>query len=269
MPDGEQVKEASTHTSTHKSTHTEDNSYLACAKCHEVILSADKLCFYNNYSQGIHLSIKFEEQDSFLSDPQCTVTLAPQSDAKRKRISSHEATCNVCYSIVGSLNATGPKRENICCFSSKTCILQKGRDNFTGSWSTVKPFLKMIQERNPSTYYGTPEEYNPQNLPTIPVRLPSIRDIANCNLRELTIETPRPYQIEEFVMAAQRNSIVYLPTGAGKTLIAAMLISFMHKLNPSKKIYFVVDRVPLTFQQGQYLSKQTNLNILIACGIKY
>lgn len=36
--------------------------------------------------------------------------------------------------------------------------------------------------------------------------------------------TPRAYQIDLYEKAVQNNTIVYLPTGAGKTYIAVMLL---------------------------------------------
>lgn len=36
--------------------------------------------------------------------------------------------------------------------------------------------------------------------------------------------TARAYQIDLYEIATKQNSIIYLPTGAGKTFIAVMLI---------------------------------------------
>lgn len=35
---------------------------------------------------------------------------------------------------------------------------------------------------------------------------------------------PRAYQVDLFEIARKQNAIIYLPTGAGKTFIAVMLI---------------------------------------------
>ena len=72
----------------------------------------------------------------------------------------------------------------------------------------------------------------------------------------LTCLVPRDYQRELFLSAMRGNTLVYLPTGSGKTLIAAMVMSCMKKLNPSKVMVFLVDRVPLAYQQSEKIKSQ-------------
>ena len=72
----------------------------------------------------------------------------------------------------------------------------------------------------------------------------------------LTRQNPRDYQRELFLSAMRRNTLVYLPTGSGKTLIAAMVLSCMKKLNPNKLMVFLADRVPLVYQQSEYIKSQ-------------
>ena len=67
----------------------------------------------------------------------------------------------------------------------------------------------------------------------------------------LEYKTPRDYQIECFVEALQQDVVGVLPTGAGKTLIASMLLRRMKELNPEKMGLFIVDRIPLVFQQAK------------------
>ena len=72
----------------------------------------------------------------------------------------------------------------------------------------------------------------------------------------LTQQCPRDYQRELFLSVMRRNTLVCLPTGSGKTLVAAMALSCMKKLNPNKLMVFLVDRVPLVYQQSEYIKSQ-------------
>ncbi|XP_011300777.1 endoribonuclease Dicer [Fopius arisanus] len=77
--------------------------------------------------------------------------------------------------------------------------------------------------------------------------------------------TPRPYQVDLYERALIHNSILYLPTGAGKTYIAVMLIK---ALSPAvripfseggKRTIFAVNTVPLVIQQSGYIARHTGL----------
>jgi len=50
---------------------------------------------------------------------------------------------------------------------------------------------------------------------------------------------PRPYQEELMNMVKEKNTIIYLPTGSGKTYIAVMLI---------KEMSAALDRWVISFQ---------------------
>lgn len=66
----------------------------------------------------------------------------------------------------------------------------------------------------------------------------------------LTKTKARDYQLELFAHCVGGNHVLFLPTGAGKTLVAAMVIQRMKKINhPGKYVAFIVDRVPLVYQQ--------------------
>ena len=86
-------------------------------------------------------------------------------------------------------------------------------------------------------------------------------------VNKLVVDTPREYQKELFRKAMGGNAIVYLPTGSGKTLVASMVINAMVKLNPDKMAAFLVHRIPLVYQQSQYLKKQNpKLKVEILAG---
>lgn len=86
-------------------------------------------------------------------------------------------------------------------------------------------------------------------------------------VNKLVLDTPREYQKELFRKAMGGNAIVYLPTGSGKTLVSSMVINAMLKLNPGKMAAFLVHRIPLVYQQSQYLRKQNpRLRVEILAG---
>ncbi|XP_053683457.1 endoribonuclease Dicer-like [Sabethes cyaneus] len=72
---------------------------------------------------------------------------------------------------------------------------------------------------------------------------------------------PRDYQREMKKVCMQKNTLIYLPTGAGKTHIALMVIKAMagDLTKPlsqgGKRTFFVVNTVALAKQQAQFLSR--------------
>ncbi|CAN0017126.1 unnamed protein product, partial [Discosporangium mesarthrocarpum] len=74
----------------------------------------------------------------------------------------------------------------------------------------------------------------------------------------LTKSTPRGYQTEIFerVMEKQENFLVYLPTGLGKTLVAAMVIQEVLRQNRGRQAFFVVETNALAMQQVGALQRE-------------
>jgi ERCC4-related helicase len=67
--------------------------------------------------------------------------------------------------------------------------------------------------------------------------------------------TPREYQKKIFENIKDKNSIVILPTGVGKTLIALMLVIHRMKKFPLEKIVFLAPTRPLAEQHFNYFKK--------------
>jgi len=73
---------------------------------------------------------------------------------------------------------------------------------------------------------------------------------------------PRQYQEEIFLKAQQKNVIAVLDTGSGKTLISALLIKWIASQGRSqKKVIFLVPKVPLVEQQGNFIAQHTALRV--------
>ncbi|KAI8999078.1 hypothetical protein BD414DRAFT_527097 [Trametes punicea] len=74
---------------------------------------------------------------------------------------------------------------------------------------------------------------------------------------------PRRYQEEIFVRAQQGNVIAALDTGSGKTYISTLLIKWVaaQNIGRGKITVFLVPKVALVQQQGEFISKQASLRV--------
>ncbi|MFX0103837.1 MAG: DEAD/DEAH box helicase [Candidatus Hodarchaeota archaeon] len=71
---------------------------------------------------------------------------------------------------------------------------------------------------------------------------------------------PRLYQQTIFYKSIEKNTLVVLPTGLGKTLIAAMLSIYKLNEDPNKKIVFLAPTKPLVIQHKNTFEDCINVN---------
>ncbi|KZT11110.1 uncharacterized protein LAESUDRAFT_642494 [Laetiporus sulphureus 93-53] len=92
----------------------------------------------------------------------------------------------------------------------------------------------------------------------MPVTLEDVSDVL----------LPRRYQEEIFSRAQGSNVIAALDTGTGKTYISTLLIKWIAARDAglSKIIVFLVPKVALVEQQGDFIAKQTPLRVTKCCG---
>lgn len=74
---------------------------------------------------------------------------------------------------------------------------------------------------------------------------------------------PRRYQEEIFARAQERNVIAALDTGSGKTYISTLLIKWIAARDAGlgKIIVFLVPKVALVEQQGDFIARETPLRV--------
>lgn len=222
-----------------------------------------------NLPQKMEVDADGSDEDTEMIDRKPMI-MRPQPTAKRAAFAPHIFVCSNCNETLGNFCPIGPKKDFVCCFTRLAIqiTMASGLQLGGGKWETIRPFLgSSIEVRDIVTFYGINKDHMGSFTapPSLPLR-PTHELIRQTPLRELTVDRPRDYQMECFVQAALQNLIVYLPTGAGKTMVASMLIGLLHRLNPFKTALFIVHRVSLAFQQAQYIKEQTGLNVLVACG---
>ncbi|MEM4396154.1 MAG: DEAD/DEAH box helicase [Candidatus Woesearchaeota archaeon] len=81
----------------------------------------------------------------------------------------------------------------------------------------------------------------------------------------LTIQ-PREYQRKIFEKAKLYNTLVVLPTGLGKTLIAILLIENRLKNYPNSKVLFLAPTKPLVLQHKKSIESILNVNCIAFTG---
>ncbi|KAI9249991.1 dicer-2 protein [Sporodiniella umbellata] len=99
-------------------------------------------------------------------------------------------------------------------------------------------------------------------------------EIDQTGAEKAAILAPREYQYELYQKALKENVITVLDTGTGKTLISVLLIKQMVHLErqarltrrETKLAFFLVDRVPLVFQQASVIRANCDVALEYMCG---
>ncbi|XP_024996243.1 endoribonuclease Dicer homolog 1 isoform X3 [Cynara cardunculus var. scolymus] len=88
--------------------------------------------------------------------------------------------------------------------------------------------------------------------------------------KKMPKEHARKYQLDVLEQARNKNTIAFLETGAGKTLIAVLLIKSvcidLHRQGKKMLAVFLVPKVPLVYQQAEVIREQTGYQVGHYCG---
>ena len=83
--------------------------------------------------------------------------------------------------------------------------------------------------------------------------------------RSLLIK-PYDYQLKAYATCMQRNTLVALPTGSGKTFVAGMVMLKYKELIPTKYPVLLVNTVPLLYQHSNSIRNYFGLSVIEVCG---
>ena len=239
---------------------------LFCNNCNTALATSDILMLATIPPTQSHLAIKKDQEDKAYEK----IRKIPNPDPKKASFCPYKILCKQCNDYpVGTISLI--EGNTLICFKIENVHFKRGYEEIKGKR------LKQIKDK--LLQYGL-EVVNVSQLREAFSRAVNVthtpaEPMVYCDLDKLTTEdilsftkqVPRGYQRELFLQALRGNTLVYLPTGSGKTLIAAMVLSCMKKLNPNKLMVFLVDRIPLVYQQSDYIKSQVpDLRVEILAG---
>jgi hypothetical protein len=141
------------------------------------------------------------------------------------------------------------------------CIISK-KEKWKGAICRFQSF----ESRNNSNFFGdiplnqmmtTNDTPSSQRLVLPPIIIPSSLEDFDWT-EEIQGKIPRPYQYQAFIESSLQDLVLVMPTGTGKTFVAIMLIARLRAMNPRRLAVFVVDRIPLVYQQASAIHTYTN-----------
>lgn len=238
---------------------------LYCNHCSTVLATPDMLMLATVPPTQTHVAIKKDKEEQAYAEK---IRKIPNPDPKRAAFCPYKILCKHCNDYVGTISIV--EENTLICFKIENVHFKRGYEEIRGK--------KLKQIKDKLLQYGL-EVVNVSQLretvsQAVKKNYTPPEPLVYCDINLTTEEilyfikqVPREYQRELFLHALRGNTLVYLPTGSGKTLIAAMVLSCMKKLNPRKLMVFLVDRIPLVYQQSDYIKSQVpDLRVEILAG---
>ncbi|KAL3700286.1 hypothetical protein R1sor_018308 [Riccia sorocarpa] len=226
--------------------------------CEHVLCSWECLYFYEQIqgSGDWHLVVKPEWMELLVSS--ASFIRVETTSPKKSKWAVSRILCPVCKRKVATESPVGPNEELFYCFDHKSVRIKL--NSRPSKWKLVKPHFPDIE-----TWSGH-HKFGSSWYDQIPFVAPERADFQKLDLAVVSRKTPRNYQVELFVRASMENSIIFLPTGTGKTLVAVMVVKFLTQLNTGKLGIFLAHRVPLIQQQAKVLEEEGDLRVKVITG---
>jgi len=243
----------------------EDILYVTCAENH-VLGPLRDFCFFWKSPTEVH----------FCTKPEVEFTTLHTEPMVQKEYSSAKISNILCSKCVSSYSCKGAKLgkmlnigpensfvrgfkvEKVKLFGS--LVSEKKSNGNTNSWKSYSQQDKFscIEQRDMNTYLpGCQLEHQTSNKSMVSTIFPKsfddfqVKDLIPDEDDEEGRKIAKLWQEQAFYHACKKNTIVVVPTGNGKTFMATLLIQRFRKLNPNKTVLFVVERIPLAYQQAK------------------
>eukprot|EP00755_Sulcionema_specki_P031013 Sspe_Gene.95706::Locus_68020_Transcript_1_1_Confidence_1.000_Length_7047::g.95706::m.95706/K11699/RDR, RDRP; RNA-dependent RNA polymerase len=231
---------------------------MECTKCGARLAGFEDLMTYLQDNGGVHLALLPERQHTVLN------TLRT---SKGKRFT--EVACPRCSTEVGKIVPVGPYSTSTVCFDPPAVRVNGVRFQKKDKWKLQTRLHPLTTSRTASNYFGAPVRQAEQAAvapETVPC-FPRADEKEKFRWDDILLEkAPHPEQLQGFVECMLRDTVVVMPTGAGKTLVSAMVLSRMARINPKLMGLVVVDRIPLVFQQSDVVERESGLSVEALCG---
>ena len=120
--------------------------------------------------------------------------------------------------------------------------------------------FKNLEKRDQYSFHGTKKNRAVQQTAQVKTVFPTLTQAKEYLLQHTLKKQMRDYQQQMFYCGVANDSVVNLPTGSGKTLLAFYLMSLFREYNPKKSILFLTPIVELTKQQFNSLKEELQEN---------
>lgn len=128
----------------------------------------------------------------------------------------------------------------------------KNMDTYDPSFKRLPPTASSFFESKKSCAFPTQRKTQQLRKPYHPGPVPLQYDVADTWIYPIVESFPkRQYQFDIAHQAILQNTLVSLPTGLGKTLIAAVVLYNYYRWFPTGKVIFLAPTLPLVDQQVQ------------------
>lgn len=240
---------------------------VSCKACGRHLAASSHVAFLQENEQAVHLKLKREllkahdEQASETQRHPRTILRSHHDNGQSVNVvrvrTAHvgkrarcpfELLCPECSATIGSESIIGQNLHvKTLALSSKACVwvnVQCNRQNIR-KWSVILRELRSMEMKVDVEHASVGDNQAAEHCADTtqymyePMVYPTEQTIAASFVPHGKLTALRSYQKELVLSALLENTIVYLPTGCGKTLVAIKVMDEMKRLNSNRLAVFL------------------------------